>query len=143
MAKTKTKGLGTLVKIDSDGTGVFTTIDCVMTIGPMGREREEIDGTCLEDTLEAMAAGIEKAGEFTFKEIWSITDHASDLVDTAFGSGTPYWWEILFPTSSPIAQKFKGFVTKIGPETVEKGAYVTRTVTVRRTGAITYGATSS
>ena len=143
MAKTKTKGLGTILKIDADGTGAFTVIDCVMNINPMAREREEIDGTCLEDTLEAMAAGIEKATEFTFKEIWSVTDHASDLVTTAFAAGTPYFWEILFPTTSPIAQKFSGFVSKISPETVEKGAYVTRMVTVRRTTAITYGATSS
>lgn len=116
----------------------MTEIECIITVTPPGNEYEELDGTCLGDDIEQIGRGIEKATDFTFKEIWSISDHASDTLNTMASSGNAGTgsWQIV--SSNGTTMTFPGTLMKLGPESIEKNKYLMRDVTVKRTGDIVY-----
>lgn len=136
MAKTKVKGLGFLLYCDHDNNASFTEIDCVVSMTSPPESFEELDGTCLGDTIEKMGRGIQKAGEFSFDEIWSLSDHASDIITGLKTSGTTCAWKLTSPAGTNIL--FSGYVFETSPANIVKNEYLKRTVKVRCTTAVTY-----
>lgn len=134
---TKQIGLGTLVKVDEDDSGsTLTSCTLVMDVTPPKRERELVDQTALDDTLQSYAAGIEKHSEFTFTQYWHPTDTQHVSIDTLFGAKTLVLWNIVYPFASAITESFEGFVSAMEPGTVKHNEMITRKVTIQRTGAI-------
>jgi hypothetical protein len=133
----KLLGLGTVLKVDEndDATG-HTTVTLVMNITPPARERELIDGTSLSDTLATYEAGIEQHSEFTFTQFWEPGDSQHESIDTLFGSKTAVEWQIVYTNGTPETDEFEGFVSRLGPQTIEVNNLVMREVTVQRKTAI-------
>lgn len=131
-------GLGTLVKVDHDGDTSFDTISAIPELTPPGQEREEVDITVLEDTMEQMRAGIDRATTFEFMLRWDPTDTNHAIISTLYGSKAIVNWQIVLPFETPITGAFAGYVSAIRPEKVEKGQPIRCNVTVRRTGPVTW-----
>lgn len=132
-------GLGTLVKVDHDADASYTTVGLIKETTPPPRMREAVDATVLEDTLEALEPGLESAGEFTFMQVWDPTDTNHTMIDTLFANKTKVNWRVEFAAASPaITGTFAGWVKGLGPEKTDTKSVVSRTVTVQRTGAITW-----
>jgi predicted secreted protein len=135
---TKQIGLGTIVKVDEDDSGSgFTTVTVVMDATPPKRERETVDCTSLDDTLQTYAPGIEKHSEFTFTQYWHPTDTQHASIDTLFGSKALVLWQVVYPFASSITDQFEGWVSALEPQTIKHNEHITRKVTIQRTGAIT------
>jgi hypothetical protein len=131
-------GLGAIVKVDDDKDTTFTTVGCIPEFTPPGNEREEVEMTCLEDTLEDWQAGIDKADEFEFMQIWDPLDTNHKIIDTLYAAKTSVPWQCILPFGTPVTGAFEGYVSKIKPEKVEKNQPIRRTVTVRRKTGITW-----
>lgn len=135
---TKQLGLGTLVKVDEDDSGsVFTTCTILMETTPPKRERELVDATALDDTLQTYSPGNEKHSEFSFTQYWHPTDTQHASIDTLFGAKTLVLWNIVYPFSSPVTDSFEGFVSALEPASIKHNEHISRKVTIQRTGAIT------
>ena len=62
MASTKAIGAGTVLQMD-DGTGVYTAIAELVSIGELTRERPEVDSTSLSSTAREYVPGLTTAPE--------------------------------------------------------------------------------
>ena len=128
---------GTILKVDHDSDTVFTTIACGKEATPPGEERNEADGTCFEDTTEQMLPGIEAASVYTFLQVWDPTDTNHLIIDTLYTSKAIVNWQIIYPFATPITEQFAGRVIGKSPEKLDNASVISRTVRIRRTGAIT------
>jgi hypothetical protein len=137
MAKTRTKGLGSVVNFTPTG-GSKAEITCIMTINPPGNEYEELDGTCLGDDFEVIGRGIEKSTEFSIKELWHIGGHASDALNTVAASSHAGTGTFEIVAAGGTTMTFTAILTKLSPESIEKNKYLSRMATFKRTGDITY-----
>lgn len=130
----KVKGLGTIISVDPANGTSFTQLALTVVLTPPGIEVEEIDGTLLDSTLEDMAPGIDKATEFSFEEYYD-PGSGSDSVLTLAASNATAKWKITYPDTH--TDTFSGYIKTLSPAQATKSEYLKRTVTVRRTTAIT------
>jgi hypothetical protein len=137
MAEAKQIGLGTLIKLDSSGGGVFVTQPLVMSATPPPRVREEIDAVGITDTLDVPALGIEQRSYFEFAQFWhpGETEHAK--IETMFATNVEGAIQIVTPHATPKTLEFDCKVTKIEPESLDASGMYKRKVTFVRTSAIT------
>lgn len=131
----KTIGHGTTVSWDSTGSTTWVAIGLVDSATPPGRKRARIEALTLGDTLETTSPGIEEQSEFTFTHFWEPSDTGHIALTTAFGAKSIANWKIAFPDAA--AQIFLGYISDLGPETIESKKTMRQTVTVQRTSAIT------
>lgn len=124
-------GLGTAVSIDAK------TIDLIVNAKPPGREREGVPYATLDATLEIETPGIEKMSEFTIQLLRDPDDTDQSSLWTLFNNKTVVSCIITFTDATATTWTFSGWVKKIDPGTIEKGAHNTWDVTLSRTTAIT------
>lgn len=132
-------GLGCSVQVDPAGSTSYVTIDQVLNFTPPTRERELVDLTALDDTLQTYAMGIEKHSTFEFEFIWDPDDTDHGALYTLLGSKAEAQWKITYTDGTPATWVFKGPVSSITVGQVEHNKLLTRKVTVQRTTAITVG----
>lgn len=134
----KAIGLGAVVKVDHDDDTSFTTIGCVQDLTPPGRERAEVDATCLDDTLEDIRLGIEKADDFVFMLLDDPAGTNYGILNTLFGSRAAVDWQVILPFATPRTGTFEGRVKSIKPNKVDKGQPISFAIAVKRSGGITW-----
>lgn len=134
----KVLGYGTLVKVDDDDSGTtFTTIGYVKEITPPDLEWNEVDGTTLDDAIEKMDPGIQKASEFTFSQIEIINSTNHQLINTLFTNKTKVLWQVVYPQGTAVTDQFEGWVKKISRSVKGPNEYWMREVTVKITSTVT------
>lgn len=124
-------GLGTVVVVDSK------TIDLIVNAKPPARDRELVDITTLDATLQIYAAGIERHSEFTFRLLRDPDDTDQTSLDTLFGSKAIKTCTITYTDATPTVQTFSGFVSKVEPSQIEHNQPNAWDVTIQRTSAFT------
>lgn len=133
----KNIGLGYAVACKFDDAS-FTTVINTTSITQPNRERVEVDGTVLADTLATNELGIENHSHFTFEHFWDANDAANhELMDTNFGDEKEHSWKITDSQASPVTDTFNGKIVAMVPEAIEHDTINKRTITVHRTGDIT------
>lgn len=139
MATTRYLGLGTILAVEredseaSDGNGNRITL--VVSGTPPARERELIDQTVLADELATNLLGIEMHSELSFTQYWVPGDEDHEYIDEIFDGKDIVEWEIRY--TNGVVDTFDGAVSRIAPETIERGNTYTREVVVQRMSAIT------
>ena len=124
-------GLGTIVTVDSK------TIDLIVNAKPPMRDRELVDITTLDATLQTYLPGIEKHSEFTFRLLRDPDDSDQSSLDTLFGSKAVKTITITYTDTTPTVQTFSGFVSKVEPSQIEHNQPNAWDVTIQRTSALT------
>ena len=124
-------GLGTVVTVDAK------TIDLIVNAKPPARDRELVDITTLDATLQTYLPGIEKHSEFTFRLLRDPDDTDHTSLETLFGSKALKTIVITYTDPTPATQTFTGFVSKIEPSQMEHNQPFAWDVTIQRTTAIT------
>jgi hypothetical protein len=124
-------GLGTVVTVDAK------TIDLIVNAKPPMRDRELVDITTLDATLQIYAPGIEKHSEFTFRLLRDPDDTDQTSLDTLFGSKAIKAVTVTYTDATPTVQTFSGFVSKIEPSQIEHNQPNAWDVTIQRTSAFT------
>lgn len=133
----KVPGYGTLVKVDEDNSGSgFTTVGYIREVNPPDLEHNTIDGTTLEDTIDQVDAGIQKANEFTFTMIEIINSVNHTIPYTLFTSKTKVLWQVVYPQGTVVTDQFRGWVKKIGKSVKGPNEYWMTQVTVQQTTTI-------
>ncbi len=130
-------GLGTVISVDVAGGSSFATIDLCVTGTPPARERELVDFTTLDATLQVYEPGIEKHSEYSFDHVWDPDDTNQTALYTLFGSKAKANWKITYTDATPATWAFLGFVSKVEVQPIEHNKPLMRRITVQRTGAIT------
>mgnify|MGYP001564961960 CR=1 FL=1 len=130
-------GLGTVISVDAAGGSVFATIDLCVTGTPPKRERDLVDFTTLDATLQVHEPGIEKHSEYSFDHVWDPDDTNQTALYTLFGSKVKANWKITYTDATPATWTFLGFVSGVEVQPVEYNKPLMRRITVQRTGAIT------
>jgi hypothetical protein len=136
MAVSKQIGHGAAVAWDAAGSTTWATIGLIESATPPTRKRARIEGTALEDTLEVYAPGIEEYSEFTFTHFWHPSESAHEALVTSFDAKGIANWKITYPDAS--TDIFLGFISDLGPESIESKKTMRQQVTVQRTGAIAH-----
>ena len=135
----KVIGHGTLVKVDHDSNGSFTTVGCVRSLTPPPRSKEPIESTCMEDTIADYELAIEDGGDFVFQHATHPNDSTHVILQTLLTNGTEVNWQVYYGSyTTPITAQFAGKVISIAPENIDSKTLIADSVTVRRTGAISY-----
>ncbi len=132
----KVLGYGTSVKCDPAGGSTFVAQGGSKEITPPAKEWFEVDGTTLDDAMEVMDPGIQKAGQFTFTQIWRVKQTNHEIMDTLFASQAVASWQVVYPQDTPVTDTFTGWVQKIAPAVKGNNEYWTREITVRQKTAI-------
>jgi hypothetical protein len=132
----KRLGKGTQVKL---GT---TVLGCLMEIEPPAKERESVDVTCLDDTVEDyLDSDPPKAGILKFKVAWQPGETNGQLLDTLFddadmadrvGAFSIVWTQY----ANAVTWAFSGRILKMTPEKIDRKSMVSRTIEVQLTTAI-------
>lgn len=134
---TKQVALGTVLKTDHDQDASFDVMDCISSLTPPGRERAEIEGKCLGDTLDVPLLGIEAPSRLTFVQFWEPGDTEHEKLDTLFDSKAEFDVQIVTPHATPITDEFTAQVVRLGPEELTPDSAYKREVVLLRTTAIT------
>lgn len=133
----RTLGLGTAFGVDDDDSGtVFTTINLVVNATPPPRRRVRVPGTALSDTLATEGAGIEDTSDYTFTHFYEPNETNGNLFTTLFAAKTAVLFNITY--ASADIEAFEGIVMEVGPQQIVSDQYLTRQITIHRTGAISY-----
>lgn len=130
-------GLGTILRVDADANSTYETITLVLSAKPPGREREEVDDTTLDSTLQTNSMGIEKHSHYTFRIKDDGTDAVVVSLNTLFGSRAKVNWRIVWTYATSNTWTFEGVVQKLDYQTIEHNKHYELEVTVHRTGGIT------
>lgn len=135
---TRRLGLGTVISVDKDNDSGNDTISLVINAKPPTREREQIDNTTLEDTLQTNDPGIEKHSQYSFRIKVDKADavHAA-ILTTLFDNKTTTTWVIVFTDGTNETWTFDGWIQKLEHQPVEYNKHNELEVTVDRTTAIT------
>ena len=134
---TRRLGLGTVLSVDSDANASYETITLVVNAKLPTRERDEIDDTTLEDTLQTMSAGIEKHSQYEFELKLDQADTVHTALYTLFGSKTAVNWKVVSTAGTNATWVFAGWVQKYEILSVEYNKHLHVRIVVNRTGAIT------
>lgn len=126
-------GLGALTTVNSQ------TITLVVNSSPPKRERELVDVTTLDSTLQTYLPGVEKHSEWQFDLLRDPDDSAQTTLYTLFGAKTTVSCVITFTDTTPATWTFNGFVSGIDPQQIEHNKPLMWRVTIQRNGAITVG----
>lgn len=143
----KTQGTQ-LYTIDPD-TEELLTIACTLQLDGLGAPAEQLDATCLEDTVRQFEQGLKSAGTFTFglnfdpqvashrrlKELyddgtvvpWAIGLSGDTAAPTVDSGGT-----FDFPTTRDFF-RFNGYVSDV-PISIQGNAFVNSTISVQMSG---------
>lgn len=130
-------GLGSVIAVDAAGGSSYVTIDLCVSGQPPKRERDLVDFTTLDATLQVYEPGIEKHSEYSFEYVWDPDDTNQTALYTLFGSKVKANWKITFTDATPQTWAFLGFVSQVETMPIEYNKPLMRKVTVQRTGAIT------
>lgn len=130
-------GLGCIVQVDPAGSTSYVTIDQVVSFTPPQRERELVDQTSLDDTLQTYIPGIEKFSNSEINFIYDPDDSDHTALYTLFGSKAEAQWKLTYTDATPATWVFKGKVSNFNLENIEHNKTIMAKVTVQRTGAIT------
>ncbi len=133
------KRLGHKAVIKLDGTA----IGCVRGFTPPEKSRDEVEVTCLGDSVqEYLDADPPNAGMLKLDVVWEPGDINSQLIDTLFddpdaedreGAFTIEW--AMF--SPLVTDTFSGRVLKLTPTEVKQKDVIARSVEIRLTTPIT------
>lgn len=135
---TRRLGLGTVISVDYDADADYDTISLVVNAKPPTFERDEIDDTVLEDTLQTMSAGIEKHSQYEFEIKLDQADTVHNaLFATLFANKTTVNWRIVFTSGTNETWTFGGWLQKYEILAIEYNKHVHCRCTVDRTGAVT------
>lgn len=126
-------GLGMLNSVDAK------SIALVVNSQPPARERELVDVTALDSTLQVYLPGIEKHSEYQFDILRDPDDTNQTSLYTLFGAKTTVSCILTFTDATPSTWTFNGFVSKIEFMQVEHNRPLMWRVTIQRNGAITVG----
>lgn len=132
---TRYLGLGTVIAVDSDANATYETISLIIEGTPPAREREEVDDTTLDATLQTNSPGIEKHSQFSFRMKLDGADTNQGAVYTLFGSKAKVNWKITWTDTKVWV--FEGWVQKYEPQAIQHNKHNEVMVTVDRTSAIT------
>ena len=133
----KRLGKGTQVKLGA------TVLGCLMELEPPGKEREGVDVTCLDDTIEdTLDSDPPKAGTLKFKVAWQPGETNGQLLDTLFDDPdiddrVGAWSIVWTQYTQAVTWAFSGRIMKLSPEKVEAKGLISRTVEVKLTTGIT------
>ena len=130
-------GLGCVVQVDPAGATTYVTIDQIVSFTPPQRERELVDGTSLDDTLQTYIPGIEKHSNCEINFIWDPDDADHTALYTLFGSKAEAQWKLTYTDATPSTWTFKGKVSNFNLENVEHNKTLMAKITIQRTNAIT------
>lgn len=137
-APKKKLGHKNVVKVDG------TAIACLRKFTPPEKARDEVDVTCLGDSIEEfLDADPPKAGMLKLELVWEPGAVNSDLLDTLFDAADAdnrdavfsIEWRAFAATAYKI-DTFSGRILKLTPADVESKSVHTRTVEIRLTTAI-------
>lgn len=126
-------GLGVLTSVDAKSIGL------VVNSTPPSRERELVDVTALDSTLQTYKPGIEKHSQWQFDLLRDPDDTNQSALYTLFGAKTDVSCIITYSDSTPATWTFTGFVSMIEPQQIEHNKPLMWRVTIQRTGSITVG----
>lgn len=102
-------GLGTLFQRSTDGT-TYTTIAEVGDIGDFGGDRDKVDATTQDSTIEEFTAGINKYGDVSFPIKWIPTNATQSVLESDQTTGTTRYWRIVANDAVKSWRAFQGFV---------------------------------
>ena len=135
---TRRLGLGTTFSVDKENDGGSDTIALVLNAKPPTRERETIDDTTLDSTLQTNSAGIEKHSTYVMRLKLDKADAVhSVLITTLFDNKTETTWVIVFTDGTNETWTFDGWISKVEHQSVEHNKHNEVEITVERTTAIT------
>lgn len=130
-------GLGSIISLDPAGATTFVVVDLVINAAPPKRERDLVDFTTLDATLQVYEPGIEKHSSYTIEFVYDPDDTNQTTMYTLFGSKAKANWKVTFTDTTPAVWTFLGFVSEVETMPLEYNKPLMRRVTVQRTGAIT------
>jgi len=134
------KGIICNYDVNGDLT-VDDTIGEIRNLTPPPKSADTVDVTIVGDEVEQLyPAETDNAGEYTFEQIWHISDTNHELLDTAFNTRDTtklYLWNIIFPFTTPKTQQFSGWVKSLTPSQVDAKGVFSRTCVIQLTSAIT------
>lgn len=133
---TRRLGLGTVLSVDSDANAAYETISLVVNAKLPARERDEIDDTTLEDTLQTMSAGIEKHSQYEMELKLDQADTVHTALYTLFGNKNKVNWKVVSTAGTNATWIFEGFVQKYEILSVEYNKHLHVRIVVNRTGSI-------
>lgn len=134
---TKQIALGSILKTDHTLAATFANHTLVDSITPPPREREEIEGKDLGDTLDVPLLGIEAPSRMEYTQFWHPGDTEHELIDTEFDNNAEGAYQIVTPHATPVTDEFTGKVVRIAPEALTPSGAYKRAVTILRTSDIT------
>lgn len=134
---TKQIALGTILKTDHTLAATFVAHTLVDSVTPPAREREEIEGKDLGDTLDVPLLGIESPSRMELTQFWHPNDTEHELLDTEFDNNAEGAYQIVTPHATPVTDEFSGRVVRLAPEVLTPSGAYKRAVTILRTTAIT------
>lgn len=126
-----------IVKVDG------TAIGCIRGFTPAEKSRDEVDVTCLGDSImEYLDADPPDQGMFKLDVVWEPGDTNSQLLDTLFDDADAddreaaftIEWAMFTPL---VTDAFSARILKITPSEVKQKEVIARTVELRLTTAIT------
>jgi hypothetical protein len=132
---TKYLGLGTVLAVDKDDDNGYDTLSLILNASPPTREREEVDDTTLEDSLQTYSAGIEKHSKYSVKLKWDSGDAVHAALLTLFANKTKTNFKITFTSSAVWI--FEGWIQQLNVQSIEHNKHYEADMVVNRTTAIT------
>lgn len=130
-------GLGTAVGVDDNDSGsVYTAILITTTVTPPPRRRVRVPGAALSDTLMVDGAGMEETSDFVYTHYYDPVATNDTILKTLFDAKTAVLYQITYADAG--TETFEGVVMGIEPQPIVHDQYLTRTITIHRTGDITF-----
>jgi hypothetical protein len=133
---TRRLGLGTTFTVDADNDGGNDSIALVLNAKPPTRERETVDDTTLDSTLQTNTAGIEKHSTYVIRIKFDKADATHYKFIALFDGKTETTWVIVFTDGTNETWTFDGWISKLEHQSVEHNKHNELEITVERTTAI-------
>lgn len=124
-------GLGVINNVNA------TVLALIVNSSPPKRERELVDVTALDSTLQIYLPGIEKHSMYELSLLRDPDDANQTGLYTLFGSKATVACIITFTDTTPATWTFTGFVSSIEPEQIDHNKPLMWKVVIQRNGAIT------
>lgn len=140
-----TIGYGSKLKRGDGGAPeIFTAIAEVVTFDPPGGEADEVEVTNLDsaDRRKEHIQGMIESGEVAMEMNFLPTDatqNSSTGLIADLASGTVKNWQLLYSDAAGTTATFAGFIKAFAPGTVETGAALRATATIKVTGGVVWG----
>lgn len=125
---------------DAGSPEAFSQVLRVRRISDPALTRPWKDRTTLDDTARAGKPGLPDIGEMSFEIFWEPDDSGQhEALLAAWQANTQKRFRIAWPDAGGSYWDFDGYVLSVGGATTEVDGDLVRSITLRGTGAVSFG----